>query len=135
MRSRRPLVLVVHDDSDVRVAQANDLGRAGYRCLVASDPAAGLWFALKFALEMVPTLYSGVVLVSPDPPAEHELPATVTCVPPAVRGNDLIEAVGRASWTQQARLIRTSVMSNSPPGTAEMAGADSDSKAGTATCS
>ena len=133
MRSRRPLVLVVHNDSDVRVAQANDLSRAGYRCLVASDPAAGLWFALKFALEMVPTLYSGVVLVSPDPPAEHELPATVTCVPPSVQGEDLIEAVGRASWTQQAQLTRTSGMSNSPAG--ELAGADSDSKAGAAVCS
>src|SRR5262245_31174812 len=99
----RPLVLVVHDDPDVRVAQANDVTGAGYRCLVAGDPAAGLWFALKFALEMVPSLYPGVVLVSPDPPAEHEVPGTVVTVSSSLNGADLVGAVGRASWMQRGR--------------------------------
>src|SRR4051812_32805488 len=125
MRLRRPLVLVVHNDPDVSVAQANDLTRAGYRCLVASDPAVGLWFALKFALEMVPTLYSGVVLVSPAPPAAHDLPATVTCVPQMETSADLIAAVGHASWARQSRLTTCPPSASTLAGSArELPGAD-----------
>ena len=133
MRLRRPLVLVVHDDPDVRVAQANVLSRAGYRCLVASDRAAGLWLAVKCALDMVPALYPGVVLVSPQLPAEHELPATVACVRASSRPEDLVAAVGHASWAGQARMTR--VGRPSAMAARDFAGARSESQAGVAACS
>jgi hypothetical protein len=133
MRSRRPLVLVAHTDPHARVLQANELTRAGYRCLVASDPAAARLLALKFALEMVPTLYSGVVLVSADAPVDHDLPATVTCVPPSKAGG-LLEAVGRASWAHQARLIKRASTAAVRPGPAsELDGAKPEST-GAAAC-
>jgi hypothetical protein len=135
MRSRRPLVLVVHNDPDVRVAQANDLTRAGYRCLVAGDPAAGLWFALKFALEMVPSLYSAVVLVSPAPPAEHELPEMVACVPVARLGEPLVDAVGCASRAIDARLTGRTTVSRAWLRAVAPAGTDVESKTGALACS
>ena len=106
MRSHRSLVLVVHHDSGVCVAQANDLTRAGYRCLVACDSATALWFAWKFALE-VPALYPGIVLVSPERLPVGDLPNTVTSVPTSLRGDALVEIVGRASWRQLSNVTRT----------------------------
>ena len=109
MRLRRSLVLVAHDDPGVRVAQAADLTGAGYRCLTAGDSDAAIWFAVKFSLEAVPALYPGIVLVSPCPPSERELPPTVTWIDPSAQKDGLIEAVGRASWMQSAQLARLRV--------------------------
>jgi hypothetical protein len=109
MRLRRSLVLVAHDDPGVRVAQAADLTGAGYRCLTAGDSDAAIWLAVKFSLEAVPALYPGIVLVSPFPPSERELPPTVTWIDPSAQKDGLIEAVGRASWMQSAQLSRMRV--------------------------
>ena len=106
MRLRRSLVLIAHDDPGVRVAQAADLTGAGYRCLTAGDSDAAIWFAVKFSLEAVPALYPGIVLVSPYPPSQRELPPTVTWIDPSAHKDRLVEAVGRVSWTQSAQLAR-----------------------------
>jgi hypothetical protein len=104
-------VLVAHDDPGIRVAQAADLTRAGYRCLTAGDSTAALWYAVKFSLEVVPALYPGIVLVSPEPLTAGQLPPTVSWVDPSL-GDGLVEAVGRASWMQSAQLARVRASSS-----------------------
>jgi hypothetical protein len=135
MRLPRSLVLVVHGDPDVRAGQANDLSQAGFRCLVAGDPAAGLWFALKFALELVPSVYGGVILVTPEPPPAHEVPDSIVCVTSA-QGAELVEAVRHATQTQQVRFTRTLTLVSRPPAPDYVsAGTDSIRTTGAAACS
>jgi hypothetical protein len=101
MRSHRSLVVVVHDEPGVGVAQANELTTAGYSCLVAGDSATALWFALRIAQE-VPALYPGVVLVAPESVLFAELPDHVARVTTALRGRELVAVVERAAWMQHS---------------------------------
>jgi len=129
MHSHRPLVLVVHDDAQARVAQANCLTRAGYRCLVTGDCSTALWFAMRFALEAATVDVAGdprrvefagqlqhlsddpgVVLVSPVPLPLGDLPPNTVCLLTPASDEAIVDAVDRVSRRQVVRNTRSSVV-------------------------
>jgi hypothetical protein len=89
MRPFSSLVLLVHDNPLVSAGQANTLTRAGYRCLISSDVATALWFAMRYALEPG-SPYQHIVLASPVELAARELPDSVSCIPMHSAADDLV---------------------------------------------